>query len=62
MFVRKSKPSLLYAYSAPTRWLQAAVASLDEKLAFACVKQWQSAPVLAVARAPENGRLPRRRS
>ena len=48
MFIRKKKASLLYASSAPSRWLRAAAASLDEKLALVCAKQWQSVPTLAV--------------
>jgi hypothetical protein len=61
MFIRKPIPSLLYSYSAPTRWLRAAVVSLDEKLALACARHWQSVPVLAVARAAESHKAPRRR-
>jgi hypothetical protein len=61
MFIRKQKPSLLYADSAPTRWLRAAVVSLDEKLALACAKHWQSVPVLAVARAADSHKMQRRR-
>ena len=43
MTTRKSKPSLLYTHGASSRWFQAAVAMLDDRLVTLCVQQWQGA-------------------
>jgi hypothetical protein len=48
MTTRNSKPSLLYTHGTPVRWLEAAVAMLDDRLANLCARQWQCAQQVAL--------------